>query len=126
MLKLDYMNLLKRIIPSVVILSFLRLASPTFAQDYAKLDELNDVFQSVLSVVAVVGGFLAFAALIYGGFRYIVAQGDPKQISAARSTITWAILGLSLIIVAWLLLLFVEQFTGVPVTQFLLRVDLAP
>jgi len=120
------MKLLKRIIPFVVILSFLRLASPTFAQDYAKLDELNDVFQSVLSVVAVVGGFLAFAALIYGGFRYIVAQGDPKQISAARSTITWAILGLSLIIVAWLLLLFVEQFTGVPVTQFLLRVDLAP
>jgi len=120
------MNLLKRIIPLILLFDFLRLASPTFAQGYADLDELNGVFASVLSNVAIAGAFLAFAALLYGGFRYIVAQGDPKQISGARSTITWAILGLSLIIIAWLLLLFIEQFTGVPVTQFLLRVDLAP
>lgn len=93
---------------------------------FAELDELNDVFRTVLGTVATIGGFLAFAALIYGGFRYIVAQGDPKQISSARSTITWALIGLSLIIIAWLVLLFIEQLTGIEVTQFLLRVDLAP
>lgn len=106
------------------ILIFSRLDSPTYAQGFAEIDELNDVVRNVLGVVATIGGFLAFAALIYGGFRYIVAQGDPKQISAARSTITWALLGLSLIIVAWLFLLFFEQFTGIQVTRFLLRVDL--
>ena len=109
-----------------VIFGFLSFVSPTFAQGYADLDELNAVFESVLNNVAIAGAFLAFAALLYGGFRYIVAQGDPKQISGARSTITWAILGLSLIIVAWLVLLFIEQFTDIKVTQFLLDVNLVP
>ena len=121
------MKLLIRIsVFAVIISGYLRLTSLTFAQGYADLDELNAVFESVLNNVAIAGAFLAFVALLYGGFRYIVAQGDPKQISGARSTITWAILGLSLIIVAWLLLLFIEQFTGIEVTKFWLRVDFTP
>ena len=121
------MKLLIRIsVFAVIIFGSLRLTSLTFAQGYADLDELNAVFESVLNNVAVAGVFMAFVALLYGGFRYIVAQGDPKQISGARSTITWAILGLSLIIVAWLVLFFIAQFTGWDVTNFLLRVDLTP
>ncbi|MCH7541700.1 hypothetical protein IH981_02915 [Patescibacteria group bacterium] len=109
-----------------LVLIFLRLESPTYAQGFAEIDELNDVVQNLLGVVATIAGFLAFAALLFGGFRYIVAQGDPKQISAARSTISWALIGLSLIIVAWLVLLFFEQFTGIQVTRFFLRVDFTP
>ena len=121
------MRVLGRIIKFVsLILVFSFLAAPAYGQEFAELDELNAVVQGVLGTVATIGGFLAFAALIYGGFRYIVAQGDPKQISAARSTITWALIGLSLIIVAWLFLFFFEQLTGIPVTRFLLRVDLGP
>jgi len=76
----------------------------------------------VVSVVALIGGFLSFIALIVGGFRYITARGDPKAIAAAQSSITWAIAGLGLIIVAWLILLFIEKFTGVQVTIFKLSI----
>lgn len=70
------------------------------------------VFNNILSLVAIGGGFLAFLALIAGGFRYLTAQGDPKAMTAARGTITWAVVGLALIIISWLILQFIAQFTG--------------
>ena len=85
---------------------------------YATIDQLAIIFGNVVSVVAAVGGLLAFIALIIGGFRYLTAQGDPKAIAAAQGTITWAFIGLALIIIAWLVLLFIEQFTGIKVTVF--------
>jgi len=85
---------------------------------FARLEDLMKVFGNILSVVATLGGFASFVMVIIGGFKYITAQGDPKAIAAARQTITWAIAGLVFIILAWLILLFIEMFTGVPVTIF--------
>ena len=85
---------------------------------YATIDQLAIIFGNIVSVVAVIGGFLAFIALIVGGFRYLTSQGDPKAIAAAQGTVTWAFLGLAAIIIAWLVLVFIEQFTGIPITKF--------
>lgn len=88
----------------------------------ATLKDLEKVFANIISIVAVIGGFLAFAALIAGGFRYITARGDPKALTAAQGMITWAILGLAMIIISWLILKFIEVFTGVPVTFFRINI----
>jgi hypothetical protein len=76
------------------------------------------VFQSAVTWVAIIGGFLAFIAIIIGGFKYIMARGDPKAVSSAQSTITWAVVGLGIIIVAWLVLVAIQQLTGAQVTIF--------
>ncbi len=88
----------------------------------ATLKDLEKVFGNIISIVAIIGGFLAFAALIAGGFRYITARGDPKALAAAQGMITWAILGLAMIIISWLILKFIEVFTGVPVTFFRINI----
>ena len=85
---------------------------------YADLTQLETIFSNVLNIITILAGFSALLMLTIGAFRYIVAQGDPKAVAAARSTITWAIAGLIFLVVAWLLILFVETFTGVNVTQF--------
>jgi hypothetical protein len=93
------------------------------SSDYATLDQLTIVFRNVLAIVTTVGGFLAFGAIILSGFRFLTAQGDPKALISARSTITWAIVGLAFIIFAWLILLFISQFTGIDVTRFCIGLD---
>ena len=92
------------------------LSTSVYAQ--AKLEDLNTVFENVIQWVAIIGGFLAFIALIIGGFKYMTARGDPKAISGAQNTITWAIIGLALIIIAYLLLRFISDFTDINVTEF--------
>lgn len=115
---------------SFIFIFFLSSASSIFAQGskigeecvkgvcYSNFDQLVAIFNNVVSIVAVVGGFLAFIALIIGGIRYITARGDPKAITAAQGIITWAVVGLALIIISWLILQLIAQFTGLPLTTF--------
>lgn len=102
----------------LVIIFFLITTPPSYAQGYAPLGSLEEVFRTAITSLAVIGGFLAFLALIYSGFKYITARGDPKAIASAQSTIVWALIGFILIIVAWLVLVFISSFTDVDVTNF--------
>lgn len=90
---------------------------------YVPLTELETVFSNVLNYITVLAGFAILLMLVVGSFRYMVAQGDPKAITAARSQLTWSILGLFFIVAAWLIILFMEQFTGVPLTTFCINLS---
>jgi len=85
---------------------------------YATLDQLTVIFGNIVSIVVGIGGILAFIALIIGGFRYMTARGDPKALSSAQGMLLWAIVGLVLIIISWLIIQFIAQFTGLDITKF--------
>ena len=84
----------------------------------AQLSDLEKVFGNLVALVVSAGGLISFVMLLVGGFKFLVARGDPKAIDSARSTITWAIVGLAMIIVAWLVLLFIKELTGIDITRF--------
>ncbi|MEX0617225.1 MAG: pilin [Candidatus Woykebacteria bacterium] len=85
---------------------------------YTPLKDLEVVFANALNVISILAGFAVLLMIVIGAFRYMVAQGDPKAVTAARSQITWAIGGLFFIIAGWLVILFVSQFTGLNLTNF--------
>lgn len=84
----------------------------------ATLQCFECIFQNILHYVIQAGGIVAFIFLIIGGFKYLTAGGDPKKAESARNTLTYAILGLVLLILAWFILYFVKNFTGVDVHIF--------
>lgn len=84
----------------------------------ASLKGFECVFRNIVTVVTEFALLALFIMLLVGGFKYMTAGGDPKAIGAAQSTLTTAILGVFLLVVIWLILLFIQNFTGVPVTQF--------
>ena len=51
----------------------------------------------ILSLLAII--FLAY--IIWGGYRWMMAGGDPKAVDEARSQITSAVIGLFIILAAW-------------------------
>jgi hypothetical protein len=53
------------------------------------------------SLAMIIGTILAFAILIYGGFRYITSVGSPEAMSDAKKWIWESILGLMLLLSAW-------------------------
>ena len=56
--------------------------------------------------------------IIFAGFRIVTAGSDAKALASAWSTFSYAVIGLILLSAIWLLLVLIEKFTGVPVTQF--------
>lgn len=82
------------------------------------LKDLGCVFERVIGLVLGFAGLALFMMIIMGGFKYITSAGDPKAVESARKTLTYAILGIVLLALSFLILKFIENFTGVEVTTF--------
>lgn len=49
---------------------------------------------NITDMIARIAGVITVGFVIYGGFKYMIAQGESGQIVAAKKTITHAIVGL--------------------------------
>lgn len=87
----------------------------------AGLKDIEAVFSNVISVVVGLGFIALLVMLITAGIKYITSAGEPKAILSAHQTVTWAVLGILFMAVAWLVLKLIESFTGVHVTFFDIR-----
>jgi hypothetical protein len=86
--------------------------------DVATIKDLEIVFGNVVKSALGFAGIVLFVLLLTGGFKYITSGGDPKALESAQKTITYAIGGLILILVSFLILVLIKTITGVDVTQF--------
>ena len=87
----------------------------------AGLEEIEKVFSSLVSVVVGLGFIAMLTLLVFAGIKYITSGGEPKAIQAAHLTVTWALLGVLFLAIAWLILQLIEAFTGIKVTVFDIR-----
>ena len=76
-------------------------------------DAVNHFITQIVNVFSVVVGVVAVIMIIVGGFRYITSGGDSNNISSAKNTIIYAIIGLIIVALAQ----FIVQFVLNKVTQ---------
>lgn len=86
--------------------------------DVATIKGIECLFANILSVALQGLGLVMFIMLLFGGIKYLTAGGDPKALEAAKGTLTLAIGGLVLAVLAWFILVFIGTLTGVNVTTF--------
>jgi len=86
--------------------------------DVATIQGFECLFYNVLQVIVMIAGLAFFIMFISGGFKYLFSGSEQKAVAAASSTLTMAIIGLVGIIASWLILSFIQKFTGINVTQF--------
>lgn len=90
----------------VSLITILVTASNTFAvsslrdvtDPFIRFDSLGEIASKLLPFIFGFAAMLALLFIIWGGLRYMMARGDPKQVDSARRTITSAIIGLVVII----------------------------
>jgi len=80
------------------------------------LRDIVKIIENIVSALAPVAGIAFFIMMLWGGFQFVTSGGDPKAAGQARSTLTYAIIGIILVVAAWLIIKAIEEFTGVPVT----------
>lgn len=65
-------------------------------QTVAEYDQL----QQILQIIFGIAGALAVLMIVIAGFRFVTAQGNPQEVSKARNTIVYAVIGLLIAITA--------------------------
>lgn len=55
----------------------------------------------VNNVLLPIGGVVATMYIIYSGFLFVTAMGDPKKIETAKASFTYAVIGTAILLGAW-------------------------
>lgn len=65
------------------------------------------------SIVAVFVTFFFF--FLFGGFRWITSAGDEKKLTAARSQLTHAFIGLFIVLSIWAIINLIQTLFGIDI-----------
>lgn len=68
---------------------------------------------NTITILLAFAGTVALLFLIYGGIQYMMSQGDEKLLTTAKNTITFAVIGLFLILGSMIGLNLVFSILGV-------------
>lgn len=73
--------------------------------------KVNDLIRQVINIISLVVGVVAVVMVIYGGFKYITSGGEGGNVSSAKNTILYAIIGLVIVALAQVIVRFVLSKT---------------
>jgi hypothetical protein len=79
--------------------------APTNARE--DLFATGGIFQTIANTLIFLVGAVAVLFLIIGGLRYVISNGDPKAVEAAKNTILYAIIGIVVAILSFAAIQFV-------------------
>lgn len=65
------------------------------------LTKIGDALGEVTNIMFGLAGTVALIFLLWGGILYLTAGGSSEQAGKAKSTLTWAIIGLIVVIAAY-------------------------
>lgn len=75
-------------------------------------EKVNKLITDVINLFSVVVGVVSVIMIIIGGFKYITSGGDSGNVSGAKNTIMYAIIGLVVVALSQLIVKFVLAKVG--------------
>lgn len=79
----------------------LEAAVPESSNNQTTIFGDDGIFERVVNVLLFLVGAISVIMLIVGGIRYIVSAGDQNQVTSAKNTILYAIIGIIVAVLAW-------------------------
>lgn len=70
-------------------------------------DSLSTVIRSIINIFSVVVGIVAVIMIMVSGFKYVTANGDSGNLTSAKQTLIYAIIGLVVVALSQFIVRFV-------------------
>lgn len=75
-------------------------------------DSIVNLLAQVIGEVLKYAGILASIFILVAAFQYMTSAGDEAKVTRAKQTLYWAIVGVAVITVSFLLVKIVGEFAG--------------
>jgi len=84
---------------------------------FANLGNLtfDRLVSGAISLVMLVVALVFFFMLVWGGLKWVMSQGDSKNVEAARNQITNALIGLAIVFASWAIVKLIETVFGIQI-----------
>ena len=70
-------------------------------------NDLTNLIKNVVNILLFIVGIAAVIMIIIGGLRYVTSSGDQSQVTAAKNTILYSVVGLVVAALAYAIVNFV-------------------
>jgi len=70
------------------------------------------VFNNLIHAALMFVGVVAIFFIIYSGYQLVTSGGDPKKVQGGRQTMTFAIIGLVIVLSSFAIITFIGTITG--------------
>lgn len=105
---------------------FAAIAAPVYAQEQINLtaegnfERLGDltvagIVSGAISLVMLVVALVFFFMLVLGGLKWVMSEGDQKNVETARNQITNALIGLAIVFASWAIVKLIETVFGISI-----------
>jgi len=69
-----------------------------------KKDTIKGLIETIVNDILIpIGGVVAVLMIMWAGFLYVTARGDPGQIKKAHDALLWAVIGAAILLGAWVI-----------------------
>lgn len=68
---------------------------------------INSIIKTAINIFSAVVGIVSVIMIIFGGFKYITSGGESSNVSGAKNTIIYAVIGLVVVAFAQFIVQFV-------------------
>lgn len=75
---------------------------------------IQNIVTTIVNIFSIVVGIVAVIMIIVGGFKYITSGGDSGNITSAKNTIVYAVIGLVIVALAQFIVQFVLTRVNAP------------
>lgn len=69
--------------------------------------KVNQLITDAVNIFSAIVGIISVIMIIFGGFKYITSGGDSNNVSSAKNTIIYAVIGLVVVAMAQFIVQFV-------------------
>lgn len=70
-------------------------------------EKIQNIVTLIVNIFSIVVGIIAVIMIVVGGFKYITSGGDSGNITSAKNTIVYAVIGLVIVALAQFIVKFV-------------------
>lgn len=79
---------------------------------------IENIINNVLKIIFMAAALLVLIFLIIGAFQWIMSGGDKEAVGKARNRITHALIGLAILVLAFVILAVIGTIIGINFLQF--------
>ena len=86
--------------------------------DVPTIECISVVLQQVVNFAVAFAGGVAVVFIMYAAYQLATSRGDREKIETAKHTLTYAIIGLLVIIFSFVIIKLIGTLIGVPASRF--------
>src|SRR3990170_2701073 len=78
----------------------------------ARFTTFGELATDIVTILISVAAAVSIIFIMIAGIKFVTSSGDEKKLASATSTLTYAIIGLAVTILAFVILQIVQRFIG--------------